>query len=275
MTAVKVEAAASCQSLAAEKAQLEGKVRELAEMKAKAEACCQDLTAEMAAVKAEAEASGLSLAAEKAQLEKKAAEADASYQRLEVEKVQLEKKVREMTDKNVETKDCQALTAELAAVRAESEASYQSLMAEKNQLEEKIREMADKKAKAEASCESLTAEFTAELETKKKEADVERMQLEQSLAKLTGELERLSRQQQVPHFINFLSTVFGELRVLYHRQNFRVFIFIMSGFFVSSVADPGCLSRIPDPTFYHPGSRILDPGSELSPSRIPDPHQRI
>ncbi len=24
----------------------------------------------------------------------------------------------------------------------------------------------------------------------------------------------------------------------------------------SSVADPGCLSRIPDPTFFHPGSRI-------------------
>jgi hypothetical protein len=33
-----------------------------------------------------------------------------------------------------------------------------------------------------------------------------------------------------------------------------------------SVADPGCLSRIPDPTF-----SIPDPGSELSPSRIPDP----
>jgi hypothetical protein len=32
---------------------------------------------------------------------------------------------------------------------------------------------------------------------------------------------------------------------------------------------------IPDPTFFHPGSRILDPGSEVSPSRIPDPHQRI
>ncbi len=33
-----------------------------------------------------------------------------------------------------------------------------------------------------------------------------------------------------------------------------------------SVADPGCLSRIPDPTFFHPGSRnravsIPDPGS--------------
>jgi hypothetical protein len=27
----------------------------------------------------------------------------------------------------------------------------------------------------------------------------------------------------------------------------------------SSVADPGCLSRIPVPTFFHPGSRIPDP----------------
>jgi hypothetical protein len=33
---------------------------------------------------------------------------------------------------------------------------------------------------------------------------------------------------------------------------------------VISVADPGCLSRIPDPDFYP--SRIPDPGS-----RIPDP----
>jgi hypothetical protein len=32
----------------------------------------------------------------------------------------------------------------------------------------------------------------------------------------------------------------------------------------TSVADPGCLSRIPDPDFYP--SRIPDPGS-----RIPDP----
>ncbi len=43
----------------------------------------------------------------------------------------------------------------------------------------------------------------------------------------------------------------------------------------NSVADPGCLSRIPDPTVFHPGSRnrtvsIPDPGSELSQSRIPD-----
>jgi hypothetical protein len=37
---------------------------------------------------------------------------------------------------------------------------------------------------------------------------------------------------------------------------------------INSVADPGCLSRI----------RILsipDPGSEMSPSRIPDPHKEI
>jgi hypothetical protein len=37
---------------------------------------------------------------------------------------------------------------------------------------------------------------------------------------------------------------------------------------LGSVADPGCLSRIPDPTFFHPGSRIRtisipDPGSQV------------
>jgi hypothetical protein len=38
-----------------------------------------------------------------------------------------------------------------------------------------------------------------------------------------------------------------------------------------SVADPGCLSRIPDPDFYP--SRIPDPGSRIPDlgSRIPDP----
>jgi hypothetical protein len=70
----------------------------------------------------------------------------------------------------------------------------------------------------------------------------------------------------------------------------------------TSVADPGCLSRIPDPTFFHLGSRILvkelkyltpkkakkwfrsskkydpgcssripDPDADFLPSRIPDP----
>jgi hypothetical protein len=44
------------------------------------------------------------------------------------------------------------------------------------------------------------------------------------------------------------------------------------------VADPGCLSRIPDPDFYPSripdlGSRISDPGSRIPDlgSRIPDP----
>ncbi len=39
--------------------------------------------------------------------------------------------------------------------------------------------------------------------------------------------------------------------------------------FLTSVVDLGCLSRIPDPIFFHPGSRIQG-------SRIPDldPHQR-
>jgi hypothetical protein len=36
----------------------------------------------------------------------------------------------------------------------------------------------------------------------------------------------------------------------------------------SSVADPGCLSQIPDPTFFHPGSRIRTVS-------IPDPGSRI
>ena len=42
---------------------------------------------------------------------------------------------------------------------------------------------------------------------------------------------------------------------------------IYTGPFFSSVhnlavlGDPGCLSRIPDPVFIHPGSRISDPGS--------------
>jgi hypothetical protein len=36
----------------------------------------------------------------------------------------------------------------------------------------------------------------------------------------------------------------------------------------TSVADLGCLSRIPDPNFFHPGSEYFS-------SRIPDPHQRF
>jgi hypothetical protein len=50
----------------------------------------------------------------------------------------------------------------------------------------------------------------------------------------------------------------------------------------SSVADPGCLSQIPDPgsrilIFTHPGSRISDPGSRIPDlgSRISDPGSRI
>jgi hypothetical protein len=40
---------------------------------------------------------------------------------------------------------------------------------------------------------------------------------------------------------------------------------------LTSVADPECFSRLPDPIFFP----IPDPESELFPSRIPDPHQRI
>jgi hypothetical protein len=63
---------------------------------------------------------------------------------------------------------------------------------------------------------------------------------------------------------------------LEHRNHFLLFL--------GSVADPGCLSRIPDSgsrilIFTHPGSRISDPGSRISDpgsgSRIPDPGSRI
>jgi hypothetical protein len=37
---------------------------------------------------------------------------------------------------------------------------------------------------------------------------------------------------------------------------------------LTSVADPGCLSRIPDPTFFLPGSRITDPNCLHPGSRI-------
>jgi hypothetical protein len=47
--------------------------------------------------------------------------------------------------------------------------------------------------------------------------------------------------------------------------SFSVSVLAPSFYNLTSVADPGYLSRIPDPTFFHPGS-------ELS---IPDPHQRI
>jgi hypothetical protein len=85
-------------------------------------------------------------------------------------------------------------------------------------------------------------------------------------------------------------------------QVFLLDIWPIRGPLLTSVADPGCLSRIPDPTFFHPGSRILikefkyfnpkkskkwflssknyepgcssripDPDADFLPSRIPDP----
>jgi hypothetical protein len=39
----------------------------------------------------------------------------------------------------------------------------------------------------------------------------------------------------------------------------RIFFGILRSLTKSSVADPGYLSRIPDPTFFHPGSQIPDP----------------
>jgi hypothetical protein len=37
---------------------------------------------------------------------------------------------------------------------------------------------------------------------------------------------------------------------------------------LNSVADPGCLSQIPDPTFFNPGSWIPDPNCLHPGSRI-------
>ncbi len=58
-------------------------------------------------------------------------------------------------------------------------------------------------------------------------------------------------------------TKFKEYKLL---SNVAIFSIIDN--VLCSVADPGCLSRIPDPTFFHPGSRIrtvsiTDPGSRI------------
>jgi hypothetical protein len=55
-------------------------------------------------------------------------------------------------------------------------------------------------------------------------------------------------------------------RFIAHLANVDTIILLAESKLQSSVADPGCLSRIPDPTFFHPGSRIRtvsipDPGS--------------
>ncbi len=54
--------------------------------------------------------------------------------------------------------------------------------------------------------------------------------------------------------------------MLVSTSNAVMRILLSTGFPHVSVADPGCLSRIPDPDFTHPGSRTPDLGS-----RIPDP----
>ncbi len=75
----------------------------------------------------------------------------------------------------------------------------------------------------------------------------------------------------------------SQLKILQHRKGALVTGKVIIN--INSVADPGCLSRIPDPTFFHPGYRIrivsipypkkwflssmkYDPGCS---SRIPDP----
>jgi hypothetical protein len=41
----------------------------------------------------------------------------------------------------------------------------------------------------------------------------------------------------------------------------EIILFMKFIYFMISVADPGCLSRIPDTSFFHPESQIPDPGS--------------
>jgi hypothetical protein len=65
-------------------------------------------------------------------------------------------------------------------------------------------------------------------------------------------------------------------------KNGLYIIIIVADNVLTSVADPGCLSRIPDPDFYpsripDPGSRIPDLGSRISDpgSQIPDLGSRV
>ncbi len=71
-------------------------------------------------------------------------------------------------------------------------------------------------------------------------------------------------------------SIFSAMEASWARLSGRT----LTTFLFFSVANPGCLSRIPDPTFFHPGSQIRavsipDPNCLHPGSRIPDPHQRI
>jgi hypothetical protein len=72
---------------------------------------------------------------------------------------------------------------------------------------------------------------------------------------------RLRFQIRKKIFIYFLGTPFGTGMVLLVFFIYRTGVPRFYGM-VPSVADPGCLSRIPDPDFYP--SRIPDPGSKNS-----------
>jgi hypothetical protein len=67
-----------------------------------------------------------------------------------------------------------------------------------------------------------------------------------------------------PFYKNLLSTLAGAFDLDQEQEIHRKKNITKN----NSVADPSCLSRIPDPTFFHPGSRIRTVS-------IPDPGSRI
>ncbi len=79
-----------------------------------------------------------------------------------------------------------------------------------------------------------------------------------TIVHLCGSEEMVPGQLQAPTSQVALAQVLSTDIKIRHKGLFVYF----------SVANPECLSRIPDPTFFHPGSRIRTVS-------IPDPHQRI
>ncbi len=64
-----------------------------------------------------------------------------------------------------------------------------------------------------------------------------------------------------PHFLHY--SLLTEISRIY-----VVFTSVADPGCLSRIPDPGCLSRIPDPTFFHPRSRIPDPNCLHPGSRI-------
>ncbi len=60
---------------------------------------------------------------------------------------------------------------------------------------------------------------------------------------------------QVPNLAAYLKNI-PEIRVM--RQKPEQYSFVTFCYLDIRVSDPGCLSRIPDPNFFHPGSGIKE-----------------